>query len=202
MAGLSHFKNSVAGPGRYEPIYLNQFEVIITPPPAVRGMVGFGGNLMLQHVLNLKSLPEYSGSGNAVTVQNYKFSNRAYAPAKPTQTYHQFTIEFELNLNERNDNYIYNALRAWSDLIYDPLTGRQGLAVEYEGPSSDAANIYVAQFNRAQIIFREFNFSPVFIGPQKMTETTLDYKTDEILRLTVQFTANSYDEIRIGQRSA
>ena len=194
MAGLPHFKNSTAGPGKYEPIYLNQFEVIITPPPAVSGKIGFGNNLMLEHVLKVTSLPEYAGSGSAVVIQNYKFSQRTYAPAKPAQTYHQFTIDFEVNLNNSNDMYIYNALRAWADLIYNPLTGRQGLKTDYAD-----ASIQVTQFNRAGLIFRDFMFSPVFIGPNKMTETTLDYTSEGIYKLTVQFTADSYTESRIGQ---
>lgn len=194
MAGLPHFKNSTAGPGKYEPIYLNQFEVIITPPPAVSGKIGFGNNLMLEHVLKVTSLPEYAGSGSAVVIQNYKFSQRTYAPAKPAQTYHQFTIDFEVNLNNTNDMYIYNALRAWADLIYNPLTGRQGLKTDYAD-----ASIQVTQFNRAGLIFRDFMFSPVFIGPNKMTETVLDYTSEGIYKLAVQFTADSYTESRIGQ---
>jgi hypothetical protein len=194
MAGLPHFKNSTAGPGKFEPIYLNQFEVIITPPPAVSGKIGFGNNLMLEHVLKVTSLPEYAGSGSAVVIQNYKFSQRTYAPAKPAQTYHQFTIDFEVNLNNANDMYIYNALRAWADLIYNPLTGRQGLKADYAD-----ASIQVTQFNRAGLIFREFMFSPVFIGPNKMTETVLDYTSEGIYKLTAQFTADSYTESRIGQ---
>lgn len=194
MAGLPHFKNSAAGPGKFEPIYLNQFEVIITPPPAVSGKIGFGNNLMLEHVLKVTSLPEYAGSGSAVVIQNYKFSQRTYAPAKPAQTYHQFTIDFEVNLNNANDMYIYNALRAWADLIYNPLTGRQGLKADYAD-----ASIQVTQFNRAGLIFREFMFSPVFIGPNKMTETVLDYTSEGIYKLTAQFTADSYTESRIGQ---
>jgi hypothetical protein len=194
MAGLPHFKNSTAGPGKYEPIYLNQFEVIITPPPAVSGKIGFGNNLMLEHVLKVTSLPEYAGSGSAVVIQNYKFSQRTYAPAKPAQTYHQFTIDFEVNLNNTNDMYIYNALRAWADLIYNPLTGRQGLKTDYAD-----ASIQVTQFNRAGLIFRDFMFSPVFIGPNKMTETVLDYTSEGIYKLTAQFTADSYTESRIGQ---
>jgi hypothetical protein len=194
MAGLPHFKNSAAGPGKFEPIYLNQFEVIITPPPAVSGKIGFGNNLMLEHVLKVTSLPEYAGSGSAVVIQNYKFSQRTYAPARPAQTYHQFTIDFEVNLNNANDMYIYNALRAWADLIYNPLTGRQGLKTDYAD-----ANIQITQFNRAGLIFRDFVFSPVFIGPNKMTETVLDYTSDGIYKLTAQFTADSYTESRIGQ---
>jgi hypothetical protein len=194
MAGLPHFKNSAAGPGKFEPIYLNQFEVIITPPPAVSGKIGFGNNLMLEHVLKVTSLPEYAGSGSAVVIQNYKFSQRTYAPAKPAQTYHQFTIDFEVNLNNANDMYIYNALRAWADLIYNPLTGRQGLKTDYAD-----ASIQITQFNRAGLIFRDFVFGPVFIGPNKMTETVLDYTSEGIYKLTAQFTADSYTESRIGQ---
>jgi hypothetical protein len=194
MAGLPHFKNSTAGPGKYEPLYLNQFEVIITPPPAVAGKRGFGNNLMLEHVLKVTSLPELAGSGSAVITQNYKFAQRTYAPAKPAQTYHQFTIDFEVNLNNNNDMYIYNALRAWADLIYDPLTGRQGLKVDYAD-----ASIQVTQFNRAGVIYRDFMFSPVFIGPNKLTETALDYAGDGIYKLTAQFTADMYTESRIGQ---
>lgn len=194
MAGLPHFKNSTAGPGKYEPIYLNQFEVIVTPPPSIAGYVGFGNNLMLEHVLKVSNLPEYAGSGSAVAIQNYKFSNRAYAPARPQQTYHQFTIEFEVNLNNGNDMYTYNALRAWANLVYDPLTGQQGLKVDYAD-----ASIQVTHFNRAGLIFREFIFSPVFIGPAKFTETALDYTSEAIYRLIVQFTADTYKETRIGQ---
>lgn len=195
MAGLPHFKNSAAGPGKYEPLYLNQFEVIITAPPLVSGKIGFNNNLMLEHVTKVTSLPEYAGSGSAVVTQNYKFSQRTYAPAKPTQTYHQFNIEFEVNLNNNNDMYIYNALRAWGDLIYDPLTGRQGLKTDYAN-----ASIQVTMFNRAGVIYRDFVFTPVFLGPTKMTETVLDYTADNsIYKLTAQFTADKYTDTRIGQ---
>ena len=195
MAGLPHFKNSAAGPGKYEPLYLNQFEVIITAPPLVSGKIGFNNNLMLEHVTKVTSLPEYAGSGSAVVTQNYKFSQRTYAPAKPTQTYHQFNIEFEVNLNNNNDMYIYNALRAWGDLIYDPLTGRQGLKTDYAN-----ASIQVTMFNRAGVIYRDFVFTPVFLGPTKMTETVLDYTADKsIYKLTAQFTADKYTDTRIGQ---
>jgi hypothetical protein len=91
--------------------------------------------------------------------------------------------------------YIYNALRAWADLIYNPLTGSQGLKADY----SDAS-IQVTQFNRSGVIYRDFVFSPVFIGPNKMTETVLDYTQDnQIYKLTAQFTADTYKESRIGQ---
>ena len=35
MAGLPHFSNSTASRNNYEPVYLNQFEVIIQPPAGI-----------------------------------------------------------------------------------------------------------------------------------------------------------------------
>ena len=35
MAGLPHFTNSKAAINNFEPVYLNQFEVIINPPAGI-----------------------------------------------------------------------------------------------------------------------------------------------------------------------
>ena len=204
MAGLPHFKNSTAGPARYEPVYLNQFEVIITPPPAIKSKAGWASNLMLEHVKKVTSLPELSGNaGGAIVTQKYKFAERAYAAPKPQSTLHKFTIEFELNLNNTNDNYIYNAFRAWADLIYNPMTGQQGLKVDYAGgPTAQAASVQVTMFNRTGAIFREYVFSPVFLDSTKLTENTLDYTLDgqgSIASLSVPFIADRYVETRTGQ---
>ena len=203
MAGLPHFKNSTAGPARYEPVYLNQFEVIITPPPAVSSKLGFTQNLTLEHVKKVGPLPELTGNaGGAIITQKYKFAERAFAAAKPTTTLHKFTIEFELNLNTQNDNYIYNAFRAWGDLIYNPMTGQQGLKVDYAGTAANPASVQVTMFNRTGAIFREFVFAPVFLDATKFNETTLDYSAEAntgIASLTVPFVADRYVETRVGQ---
>ena len=203
MAGLPHFKNSTAGPARYEPVYLNQFEVIIVAPPAVSSKLGFTQNLTLEHVKKVGPLPELTGNaGGAIITQKYKFAERAFAAAKPASTLHKFTIEFELNLNNTNDNYIYNAFRAWADLIYNPMTGQQGLKVDYAGTAADAASVQVTMFNRTGAIFREFVFSPVFLDQAKFNELILDYGADaqqSIASLTIPFVADRYVETRVGQ---
>lgn len=200
MAGLPHFKNSTAGPGRFEPIYLNQFEVIVTPPPAVSQYIGFNNNLVLEHVKKVGPLPENAGNaGGTLITQRYKFSERAYAASRPQSTLAKFSIELELNLNDDNDNYIYNAFRAWANLIFDPMTGAQGLKKDYAGTTANPAVVQVTQFNRTGLIFREFVFSPVFLDQAKLTELNLDYVSDGIATLTVPFIADRYVETRIGQ---
>jgi len=185
MAGLPHFANSQAAINNYEPIYLNQFEVIITPPEQITQNV----ELLVEHILTLKGLPELTPTDTVS--QYYKFAVRKYAAAKPKQTDAQLTVTFEVNLNEDNDMYIYNILRGWSDIIYDPLNGRQGLKRDYIG------EIYVAHFNKAGDIFREWKFSPVFMFGG-LTETDLDYTGEEIYKLTAQFQADAFKETRIG----
>lgn len=200
MAGLPHFKNSTAGPGRFEPIYLNQFEVIVTPPPAIANYIGFNNNLVLEHVKKVGPLPENAGNaGGPLVTQRYKFSERAYAASRPASTLAKFTIELELNLNDDNDNYIYNAFRAWANLIFDPMTGAQGLKKDYAGTTANPAVVQVTQFNRAGLIFREFVFSPVFLDQTKLTELSLDYTSDAVATLAIPFIADRYVETRIGQ---
>ena len=203
MAGLPHFKNSTASRDNYEPVYLNQFEVIIIAPPAVSGKLGFTQNLTLEHVKTVGPLPELAGNaGSAIVTQKYKFAERAYAAPKPSTTLHKFVITFELNLNNTNDNYIYNAFRAWADLIYNPMTGQQGLKVDYAGTAANAASVQVTMFNRTGAIFREYVFSPVFLDQAKLTENTLDYGADgqtSIATLSVPFVADRYVETRVGQ---
>jgi len=200
MAGLPHFKNHTAGPGRYEPIYLNQFEVIITPPPAISEKIGFQNNLTLEHIIKVGPLPELSGNaGGQLATQKYKFADRAYAAARPATTLSKFKIDFSLNLNEDNDNYIYNAFRAWSDLIYNPMTGAQGLKRDYAGSTANPAIVQVTIFNRAGLIFRDFVFNPVFLDSEKFNEWSLDYSDEGIATLSVPFVADRYIETRIGQ---
>ena len=185
MAGLSHFDNSKAATEYWEPIYLTQFEVIITPPATITQNV----ELMVEHVKNLSGLPELTGV--KTVEQFYKFAKRTYASGAPDKTDAQLEIEFEVNLNDDNNAYIYNILRAWGDLTFDPLNGRQGLKKDYVG------QIYVAVHNKAQDIFREFRFVPSYmIDP--LTEWCLNYTDDKIYTCKAKFQCDAFKETRIG----
>ena len=88
--------------------------------------------------------------------------------------------------------YVYNTLRAWADLIYDPLTGRQGLKRDYVG----SARLVI--FNKAGDIFREFTFVNMFLD-KELTAMTLGYSATEIYKITASFTSDTWRETRIGQ---
>lgn len=186
MAGLSHWSNSVAATEYYEPVFVNQFEVIITPPSVITDNV----DLLVEHVLSIKGLPELSPT--KTVEQKYKFAKRSFANAVPDDTIADLNIKFTVNLNNDNNMYIYNTLRAWGDLTYDPLTGRQGLKRDYVG------EMYVGIANKEASIFREFKFTPVIPnGP--LTPLDLDYNDEKLYEIDAKFRADAWKESRIGQ---
>lgn len=184
--GLPHWDNSQAATNYWEPIFQNQFTVVITPPAVITE----GVDLLVEQVLTVDGLPEFLTNGT--TVQNYKFAKRAYANAAPETTLTNLTMTFEVNLNDDNNMYVYNTLRGWSDLIYDPLTGRQGLKKDYVG------QIAIDVFNKAGDIFREYKFPVAFIS-EPLTPIKLDYTSNEIYKLSVKFVCDVYRETRVGQ---
>jgi len=188
MAGLPYWTNSTAAVKYYEPIYLNQFEVIITPPAVIGGP---NVSLLVEHVTKIGGLPELQSPGTLIE-QKYKFATRSYAGPTPDKTTVDLAIDFTVNLNEENDAYVYNILRAWNDVVYNPQTGAQGLKRSYVG------EIAVVIFNKAGEIFREFKF-PSVIPNGKLTEMALDYGSTEIYKLSMTYRADHFIESRIGQ---
>ena len=78
MAGLPHYTSSKAAVNKFEPIFTNQFEVLITPPAAVVPPQGNpnNGNILLEHVKNIEGLAVDQNPGEIT--QQYKFAKRYY----------------------------------------------------------------------------------------------------------------------------
>jgi hypothetical protein len=188
MAGLPHWDNSEASRNSYEPIFQNQFEFIINPPTALAADAK--SPLLVEHILKLSGIPEQLTPGTVT--QYYKFAKRMYSGAVPNETIAKLSCTFEVNLDDENNMYVYNSLRAWGDLIYDPLTGRQGLKKDYTG----SAKLVI--FNKAGDIFREFTFVNMFLD-SAINAISLDYTSTTIYQLTASFTADTWRETRVGQ---
>jgi len=184
-SGLPHFTNSQAAINNWEPLYLNQFEVIFTPPSIVGGT-----NLLLEQVKTVKGLPEITPTG--VVTQYYKFAERNYADAAPEKTSAEIEIEFEVNLDDTNSMYTYNSLRQWGNIQYNPMNGSQSLKRNYVG----ALTISIS--NKDQVIYRNFDFKSV-IMMDPLNSMDLDYTSkDGIYILTAKFKADWWQEKRSG----
>lgn len=186
MPGLPHWQNSRAAVNYWEPIFQNQFEVIITPPASVTQNV----DLLVEHVLTVQGIPEITPGG--VVEQKYKFATRSYSAALPTSTTADLDIKFTVNLNDDNNMYIYNTLRQWADITFDPMTGGQGLKKDYAGEMT------IVMFNKAQNIFREYRFISV-IPRDGLTPISLDYNSNSLYEITVKFRSDTWRERRVGE---
>jgi hypothetical protein len=180
MAGLSHYQNSISAMNKFEPVFLNQFEVNIIPPSAIPG-----GEILLQHVTKVSGLALNKNPG--IVTQKYKFAKRNYAGAKPDNTYMDVSLSFTVNLNESNSMYVFKTLRQWSDLIYNPLTGAQGLKSDYTG------TIVISMFNKAGDVYRRVTCKDCF--PSKpLTAMSLNYTSTDIYKVNDMVWAVDYWE--------
>ena len=183
MSGLPHWNNSTAATQYYEPVFLNQFEVIITPP----GVITQNVNLMVEHVLSIDGIPELTPTD--LVEQKYKFAKRNYAGGKPSETTMNVSISFTVNLNDANSMYVFKTLRQWSDLIYNPLTGAMGLKKDYTG------NILISIFNKQGDVYRRIICKDVF--PLKaLPEMGLNYTDEGIYTINdMDFAVDNWDDL-------
>lgn len=169
MAGLPHYSSSQSAINKFEPVFLNQFEVVITPPDSVQG-----GAILLEHVRSISGLS--LDKTPAPVDQKYKFAKRNYAGAKPGSTFMDLSISFNINLNDDNSMYVFKTLRQWSDLIYNPLTGAQGLKSDYTG------TMVISIFNKSGDVFRRITCRDCFpISPISSME--LNYMDESLFKI-------------------
>jgi hypothetical protein len=180
MPGLPHFLNSKASTKYYEPYYQNLFEVTLLPPDTVSG-----GTILLEHVNKISGLNQDRGS--SPITQKYKFAERSYASGVPTGTTTDIKVEFSLNLNDANELYVYKTLRDWWRLVYNPLTGEQGLKKDYQG------TLVVTNFNRKGDIFWQRTFHSC-IPTEDIPELTNDYGSGEPVAIEVGWRSDWWEE--------
>lgn len=180
MAGLPHFTNSKSSINLYEPVFLNQFEVIVSAPAgiALAGTRFNGEPLITQQVKSISGLA-VDITPQTQTSQFYKFAERRYA-GTPERTDIEFTMDFEVNLDDTNSMVIYKIFRQWSDLIYNPLTGAMGLKRDYTG------TIVVSIFNKQGDVFRRITLNNCFLTAA-LPPMALDYGNGTAL-YTIQTT--------------
>lgn len=171
MAGLPHYRNSKASMNKFEPVYLSQFEIQLTPPPAVAGW-----NLVMESVLRVSGVQ--TNALPAVIEQKYKSAKRSFAGGMNDATTNDVAIDFEVNLDDSNSMYVYKALRKWCDLIFDPLTGRMGLKKDYTG-----GPMIINYFNKNGDIFRQVKY-PVCFPTTPLPEIAVDFSGNDVYRLT------------------
>lgn len=183
MPGLPHYRNSKISMSKFEPEYLSQFEVIITPPPGVSNW-----DLVIENVtkiggLEINKMPD-------VVEQKFKSAVRSFAGGVANGTTIDITLDFEVNVNDQNSSFVYKALRQWTDLIYDPLTGKMGLKRDYVG-----GPCIINQFQKNGDIYRQI-IIPELFPKTPLSAKELDFTSNDIYKISgFTFRCDYWDEI-------
>ena len=190
LLGLSHFRNSRVATSLWEPIYQNLFTVQLTCPQGMQQTTDDERmNIILEGVT---SVGQINTSKNPQTVeQKFKFATRTFAAAVPDSTTVDLTLHFMLNLSYDNgspENYTYKFLREWVDLMYDPLTGREGLKKDYVAPS-----MTITMQDRAGNPYWQWVFYYIF-PTQGIGGPNLAYEQTSLMEADIQFRADWWDE--------
>jgi hypothetical protein len=149
--GLPHYTNSTAARKKYEPIYLNLFDVQLQPPAGAQADYP----LIMENVRKVTGL-DIDKVPAAVT-QIYKGAPRSYAGALPDTLTVDINIEWEVNLDDANSMYVYTALQNWCKLTHDTQTGARAVKLQYAG-----GPLSVQVHNKAGEVFKSMVFYDIF----------------------------------------
>ena len=169
------------------------FEVYLTFPTLLSKLNG-NQDLMFQHVRSISGLDGLTPTISNV-VQKYKFAERHYAAAGPDKTSLELTITYTMNLNDASENYIYNMLRKWYDLVYNPQNGQTLVKKDYAGGSL----MTIIEHDRNGAIWRKITCLDFFPStpPTGLNEDNYD-STGDAKTVSITFIVDDWVEEAIG----
>lgn len=190
----SHYRNSSAATNMWEVVSPALFEVYFTFPYIISGDKSINTDLLFEHVRSISGLDGLTPTvGNVV--QKFKYAERHYAAAGPDKTSLELTITFTLNLNDSHQNYVYNMLRKWYNLIYNPQNGRMLTKAQY----SKDSRMVINEHDRDGAIWRKitcYNFFPS-TPPTGLNEDNYDSMGDA-KTVSITFIVDDWAEEIVG----
>jgi hypothetical protein len=191
----SHYKNSKAASSLYEVVSPALFEVDFTFPTLIKND-GIDTELMFQHVRSISGLDGVNPTvGNVV--QKFKFAERHYASAGPDKTSLELTITYTLNLNDTHENYIYNMLRKWYNLIYNPQNGQMLTKKQY----AEGSMMRIYEHDRNGAIWRKITCYDFFPStpPTGLNDDNYD-SVGDAKTVSITFIVDDWVEQTVGMQ--
>lgn len=192
LTHYSHYRNSAAAREMWEVVSPALFEVYLKFPNIINS--GIDTELLFEHVRSITGLDGLTPTiGNVV--QKYKFAERHYAAAGPDKTSLELTITFTMNLNNSHENYVYNMLRKWYDLVYNPQNGQTLTRQQYSSGSS--LDIY--EHDRDGSIWRQIKCFNIFPStpPTGLNDDNYD-SMGEAKTVSITFIVDDWVEQAVG----
>ena len=192
-------RNTTAGFNHYDPIHGSIFEVNFigaswggkTSKP-----LHYSGDTAIKDILTVlgEQVTDVQGLDSLIKVadtgqQKFLGTTNSYANPMVDDTSAEITINFNLNLADNNDAYVYEFFRSWYKRIYDVNTGGRSLMKDYV-----CQGMKISEANRDGSIWREFIFCKVILKGVSGLDG-LDYTNNEARKLQCVFKVDWWDEI-------
>ena len=179
---LSHVKNTEAGRKSWEAHVDSLFKVTFIPPTGVTN-----SPILTEQVVTCQG---WKQNGPEAVQQQFMQAKRNYASVETDNT-QVITMEFELNLNDSFQNYVYNTITEWRTKVFNPLTGERGLKKDYTG------KIIVESFDADGTIYWTRTLFHAFPTGDLDSIGQNDYNSADPVKLTQAFTCDWYEELKL-----
>ena len=187
LTHLPHLTNIQSGINKWDPSHSSVYEVYFTLPDAIRSEFSEDEVILTEQVTDVSGLDNLTKT-TAVGQQKFMGVDVSYHNPNLENTYADITINLNLNLRNKTDNFVLKVFRAWENLNYNIADGTRTLLADY---SSDAMRIAIA--NRAGDVVRSIVFNRVLLSGVSNIDT-LDYTANEPQKLQVTFRCDYWDD--------
>lgn len=187
LTHLPHLTNIQSGINKWDPSHSSVYEVYFTLPDAIRAEFSEDEIILTEQVTDVSGLDQLI---KTTPVNSQKFMGVDVSHHGPVMdnTYADITINLNLNLRNKIDNFVLKVFRAWENLNYNLADGTRTLLADY---SADAMRIAVA--NRAGDVVRSIVFNRVLLTGMSNIDT-LDYSSNDPQKLQVTLRCDCWDD--------
>lgn len=187
LTHLPHLTNIQSGINKWDPSHGSVYEVYFTLPDAIRAEFSEDEIILTEQVTDVSGLDQLI---KTTPVNSQKFMGVDVSHHGPVMdnTYADITINLNLNLRNKIDNFVLKVFRAWENLNYNLADGTRTLLADY---SADAMRIAVA--NRAGDVVRSIVFNRVLLTGMSNIDT-LDYSSNDPQKLQVTLRCDYWDD--------
>ena len=120
MCPLPHFTQLQSTNTNFEPVYPSLFEVTFVLPSILQAQ-GRDPLMLLENATKI-DLSKLTPEIPSVNSQRFKFSTRVFL-ALPEKTDTDFSIPFNVNVDDNGSIFVWNTLRGWYDLVWNSQNG-------------------------------------------------------------------------------
>ena len=188
-------RNTTAGFKNFDPIHSSIFEVRFMDASWVKPL-SYSNSVDTKSILEIlpEQVTDVQGLDSLIKVadvgsQKFLGTTNSYSNPMVDDTSAEITINFNLNLTDKNDAYVYEFFRSWYKRIFDVTSGSRALMRDYV-----CDGMKISEANRDGSIWREFIFGKVILKSVSGLDG-LDYTNNEARKLQCIFKVDWWDEI-------